>query len=90
MAAGGAATGLTVLEFFEDIGIPIMEGYGLTETAPMVSTSEFLLWCAVMLLLGNLEVFILLTILSLCMCTKRHYWMGTASLGLCWGASSRC
>jgi long-subunit acyl-CoA synthetase (AMP-forming) len=37
MAAGGAATGLPVLQFFEDIGVPIMEGYGLTETSPMIS-----------------------------------------------------
>lgn len=36
-AAGGAATGLTVLQFFEDIGVPIMEGYGLTETSPMIT-----------------------------------------------------
>lgn len=32
MGAGGAATSLPVLQFFEDIGIPICEGYGLTET----------------------------------------------------------
>jgi len=37
MAAGGAATSLPVLQFFEDIGIPIMEGYGLTETSPIVT-----------------------------------------------------
>ena len=36
-AAGGAATSLTVLEFFEDIGIPICEGYGLTETSPVIA-----------------------------------------------------
>jgi long-chain acyl-CoA synthetase len=40
MAAGGAATSLPVLHFFEDIGIPIMEGYGLTETSPIVSMSK--------------------------------------------------
>lgn len=39
MTSGGAATGLPVLEFFEDIGVPICEGYGLTETAPCVSAS---------------------------------------------------
>lgn len=33
----GAATGPTVLHFFEDIGIPICEGYGLTETSPIIS-----------------------------------------------------
>jgi len=37
-AAGGAATSITVLEFFEDIGIPICEGYGLTETSPVISS----------------------------------------------------
>merc|ERR1712072_1122869 len=37
MAAGGAATSLTVLQFFEDIGIPICEGYGLTETSPVIA-----------------------------------------------------
>jgi len=45
MAAGGAATSLPVLQFFEDIGIPIMEGYGLTETSPIVTAGEFLLLC---------------------------------------------
>lgn len=32
MCSGGAAAGVPVLQFFEDIGIPICEGYGLTET----------------------------------------------------------
>jgi acyl-CoA synthetase (AMP-forming)/AMP-acid ligase II len=41
MAAGGAATGLPVLQFFEDIGVPIMEGYGLTETSPMISAGTY-------------------------------------------------
>ncbi|RYH30379.1 hypothetical protein EON65_05285 [archaeon] len=31
MGSGGAATGRQVLEFFEDIGIPVADGYGLTE-----------------------------------------------------------
>lgn len=39
MAAGGAATSMPVLEFFEDIGVPILEGYGLTETSPIISCS---------------------------------------------------
>tara|TARA_A100001035_G_C27766332_1_gene493895 strand:+ start:28 stop:1464 length:1437 start_codon:yes stop_codon:yes gene_type:complete len=38
MSAGGAATSVPVLQFFEDIGIPICEGYGLTETSPVIST----------------------------------------------------
>lgn len=37
MAAGGAAVNKKVLYFFEDIGIPICEGYGLTETSPVIT-----------------------------------------------------
>lgn len=40
MSAGGAATSLTVLQFFEDIGVPIAEGYGLTETSPVISSGS--------------------------------------------------
>lgn len=40
MCSGGAANNLKVLQFFEDIGIPICEGYGLTETSPVLSTSK--------------------------------------------------
>lgn len=39
MGAGGAATSLPVLRFFEDIGIPILEGYGLTESSPIICAS---------------------------------------------------
>jgi len=37
---GGAATGMDVLKFFDNIGIPICEGYGLTETSPLVSVNS--------------------------------------------------
>ena len=39
LGSGGAACSMPVLQFFEDIGIPICEGYGLTETAPVISSS---------------------------------------------------
>jgi long-chain acyl-CoA synthetase len=37
---GGAATPLEVLKFFENLGIKICEGYGLTETSPLVSINS--------------------------------------------------
>eukprot|EP00604_Paraphysomonas_vestita_P000988 CAMPEP_0174819148 /NCGR_PEP_ID=MMETSP1107-20130205/2198_1 /TAXON_ID=36770 /ORGANISM="Paraphysomonas vestita, Strain GFlagA" /LENGTH=397 /DNA_ID=CAMNT_0016032091 /DNA_START=767 /DNA_END=1960 /DNA_ORIENTATION=- len=39
IGSGGAATSLKVIQFFEDIGVPILEGYGLTETSPVISAS---------------------------------------------------
>ena len=40
IGAGGAAAGLEVLQFFEDIGLPVIEGYGLSETAPTVTAGS--------------------------------------------------
>jgi long-chain acyl-CoA synthetase len=40
MPSGGAGVSLPVLHFFEDINIPICEGYGLTETSPVVTSGN--------------------------------------------------
>jgi long-chain acyl-CoA synthetase len=40
MGSGGAAASMEVLQFFEDIGIPVCEGYGLTETSPVMSANS--------------------------------------------------
>ena len=39
MVTGGAATSVKVLQFFEDIGVPVTELYGLTETSPVMGIS---------------------------------------------------
>jgi long-chain acyl-CoA synthetase len=39
LMSGGAALPETAALFFEGIGIPILEGYGLTETAPILTAS---------------------------------------------------
>jgi len=41
MISGGAALPKNVGEFFGDLGIKILEGFGLTETSPVMSVTEF-------------------------------------------------
>ena len=38
--SGGAALPKRVADFFNDIGMPLLEGYGLTEAAPVVSVAH--------------------------------------------------
>ncbi|MBE7178138.1 MAG: long-chain fatty acid--CoA ligase [Mucilaginibacter polytrichastri] len=41
MISGGGALPKNVGEFFGDLGIKILEGFGLTETSPVMSVTEF-------------------------------------------------
>jgi long-chain acyl-CoA synthetase len=41
MLSGGAALPRNVGEFFGDLGIKILEGFGLTETSPVMSVTEY-------------------------------------------------
>jgi len=40
LVSGGAALPKAVGQFFRDVGLPILEGYGQTETAPVVSCNR--------------------------------------------------
>jgi long-chain acyl-CoA synthetase len=39
LTAGGGKTSLEVLQFFEDVGLPLCEGYGMTEASPVITIS---------------------------------------------------
>lgn len=39
LSAGGGKTSLEVLQFFEDVGLPLCEGYGMTEASPIITMS---------------------------------------------------